>query len=106
MRIISIEQYSCSQAPKGKCVTVLKTEDNWLWLKALVTREGFKTPFFSLKEIEISQGVSELKLISQKTISIDIGELLMSISKLNPLGLELTKGMNVDLDSELVDDED
>lgn len=106
MRIISIEQYSCSQAPKGKFLTVLKTEDNWLWLKALVKIEGFKTPFFSLREIEVSQGLSDLKLVSQKTISVDIGELFMSISVLNPLGVELTKGMNISLDSELVDDEE
>ncbi len=106
MKVISIAQYNCSQAPSGKGLTVFKTEDGWLWLRALVKREGFKTPFGSLKEIEVSQGLSNLKLISEKSISVDIGESLMSISELNPLGLELTDGMNVDLDSELVDDED
>ncbi len=106
MKVISIAQYSCSQAPSEKVLTIFQTEDNWLWLRAFVKREGFKTPFGSLGEIEVSQGLSDLKLISEKKISIDIGEPLMSISELNPLGLELTDGMNVDLDSELVDDED
>lgn len=105
MKVLSIAQYNCSQAPSGKGLTVFKTEDGWLWLRALVKREGFKTPFGSLKEIEVSQGLSNLKLISEKNIDIEIGESLMSISDLNPLGLELTSGMDLDLDSELADDD-
>lgn len=72
MKIISIAQYSCEEAPAGKGVTIFKTQDGWYWLKALVESEGFSTPFGSVNEIALSQNLTNLKLLMEKDVSIEI----------------------------------
>ncbi|PNI06254.1 hypothetical protein C1N32_04455 [Vibrio diazotrophicus] len=72
MKIISIAQYSCEEAPDGKVVTIFKTQDGWFWLKPLVDTEGFSTPFGSVNEIAVSQNLSNLKLLIEKDVSIEV----------------------------------
>ncbi len=55
-----------------------------------------------VQHVDPSIGVF-LSLIDQ---DLENGKSVSSLSTLNPIGLELTTGMDVDLDSELLDDED
>lgn len=59
----------------GKEVTIFKTQDGWFWLKPLVETEGFSTPFGSVNEIAVSQILTNLKLLMEKDVSIEICEL-------------------------------
>lgn len=72
MKIVSIAQYACKEAPEGKALTIFKTQDGWYWLKALVEIEGFSTPFSSVNEIALSQNLTNLKLLMEKDVSIEI----------------------------------
>lgn len=72
MKIISIAQYSCEEAPEGKGLTIFRTQDGWYWLKALVETEGFATPFSSVNEVAVSQNLTNLKLLMEKKVSIEI----------------------------------
>ncbi|MDG3085287.1 hypothetical protein P7F88_03880 [Vibrio hannami] len=66
MKIVSVAQYTCEQAPCGKAITIYESEGGWLWLKALVDVEGFKTAFGSIDEIALSQGFVNMRLIHSK----------------------------------------
>lgn len=60
-------RYTFDGIPKNKCLIVLQDHAGWLYLKRRVEKEGLKTPFMSIMEIEMLLNV-KLELIEESEI--------------------------------------
>jgi len=56
--------YASESMPPEKCLYVLQDNSGWLYINQLVKREGLKTPFSSIEEIEIYLKL-KLKLLKE-----------------------------------------
>ena len=56
MKVIELMTLATQEGPPTKYLTVIRTDDDWLWIHKLVLQEGYMTPFSSIEEIEIVVG--------------------------------------------------
>ncbi len=64
-KLVKFCQYTCDQSPKGKCIRIYQDEAGWYYLHWLIRVEGFRTPFSSIEEIALSQGVTGMEVLSE-----------------------------------------
>ncbi|GAB3535106.1 hypothetical protein [Photobacterium alginatilyticum] len=60
------------KSPEGKAITIFQCDSGWFWLKALVDTEGFHTPFRTIDEIALSQGLIDMRLLHVKKVPFEV----------------------------------
>ena len=76
-KLVKLYQYTCDQAEEGKCIRLYQDEAGWYYMHAFIPMEGFHTPFSSIEEIVLSQGLTGMK----KTTELEVTEEMYQLIK-------------------------
>ncbi|AFU97816.1 hypothetical protein [Simiduia agarivorans] len=72
MKLVKLIQCKCSETPPEQGIRVLQDEDGFYWLEPRVKAEGYRTPFIDLAELALAHDLTNIHVVTESAISIDV----------------------------------